>query len=287
MGTGGHDFEVAAIAAFLRSSSEEIASAASDEEQITTEVADSSYTGDGSQESAAEAIAFLRSSSEAAIAFLRSSSEERAPADPGEERVPTEVEADDSSLDVDLPQEWVHSSDEAAEIADILRSSSEEVLLPSPASSRHSLDEPEPEESPIVDAVAPGDAAGDSPVSLESVECAHAEGSPSAQTLMDLVAMLSEALVAQPGAMPPLHAGLPQPGEMPPPQPGAMPQAGAMPPLHAGLPQSGEMPPPQPGAMPPLHAGLPQPGAMQPVAPQMAQMSQMSSGDRQVRRREH
>ena len=130
-GTGGHDFEVAAIAAFLNGSNEEIASAASDEEQITTEVADSSYTGDGSQESAAEA---------AAIAFLRSSSEERAPADSGEERVPTEVEADDSSLDVDLPQEWVHSSDEVAEIADILRSSTEEALLPSPASSRHNLD---------------------------------------------------------------------------------------------------------------------------------------------------
>ena len=103
-------------------------------------------------------------------------------------------------------------------------------------------------------------------MSLESVECAQAgvrshvaaEGSPSAPSLMELAAMLSEALVAQPGAMPP---------------------------LHAGLPQSGAMPPPQPGAMPP-----PQPGAMQPVAPQMAQMaqmSQMSSGDRQVRRREH
>ena len=90
---------------------------------------------------------------------------------------------------------------------------------------------------------------------LESVECAQAEGSSSAPSLMDLVAMLSEALVEQPGAMPPLHAGLPQPGAMPPPQPGAMPP--------------------------------PQPGAMQPVAPQMAQMSQMSSGDRQVRRREH
>ena len=276
-GNGGHDFEDAAIAAFLRSSSEEIAPAASDEEQIPTEVADSSC-------GRWQPGVCRRSCSNC---LPQESSEERAPADSGEERVPTEVEADDSSLDVDLPQEWVHSSDEAAEIADILRSSSEEVLLPSPASSRHSLDEPEPEESPIVDAVAPGDAAGDSPVSLESVECAHAEGSPSAQTLMDLVAMLSEALVAQPGAMPPLHAGLPQPGEMPPPQPGAMPQAGAMPPLHAGLPQSGEMPPPQPGAMPPLHAGLPQPGAMQPVAPQMAQMSQMSSGDRQVRRREH
>ena len=246
-GNGGHAFEDAAIAASLRSSSEEISPAASDEEQITTEVADSSCTGDGSQESAAEA---------AAIAFLRSSSEERAPADFGEERVPTEVEADDSSLDVDLPQEWVHSSDEVAEIADILRSSTEEALLPNPASSRHNLDEPEPEESPIVHAVAPGDAAaGDSPVSLESVECAQAEGSSSAPSLMDLVAMLSEALVAQPGAMPPLHAGLPQPGAMPPPQPGAMPP--------------------------------PQPGAMQPVAPQMAQMSQMSSGDRQVRRREH
>ena len=73
-GNGGHDFEDAAIAAFLRSSSEEIAPAASDKEQITTEVADSSCTGDGSQESAAEA---------AAIAFLRSSSEERAPADSG------------------------------------------------------------------------------------------------------------------------------------------------------------------------------------------------------------
>ena len=234
-GNGGHGFEDAAIAASLRSSSEEISPAASDEEQITTEVADSSCTGDGSQESAAEA---------AAIAFLRSSSEERAPADFGEERVPTEVEADDSSLDVDLPQEWVHSSDEVAEIADILRSSTEEALLPNPASSRHNLDEPEPEESPIVHAVAPGDAAaGDSPVSS------------SAPSLMDLVAMLSEALVAQPGAMPPLHAGLPQPGAMPPPQPGAMPP--------------------------------PQPGAMQPVALQMAQMSQMSSGDRQVRRREH
>ena len=222
-GNGGHDFEDAAIAASLRSSSEEIAPAASDEEQITTEVADSSCTGNGSQESAAEA---------AAIAFLRSSSEERAPADFGEERVPTEVEADDSSLDVDLPQEWVHSSDEVAEIADILRSSTEEALLPSPANSRHNLDEPEPEESPIVHAVAPGDAAaGDSPVSLESVECAQAgvrsdaaaEGSPSAPSLMDLVAMLSESLVAQPGAMPPLHAGLPQPGAMPPPQPGAKP----------------------------------------------------------------
>ena len=75
------------------------------------------------------------------------------------------MEADDLSLDVDLPQGWVHSSDEAAEIADILMSSSEEVLLPSPASSRHNLDEPEPEESPIVHAVAPGDAGGvDSPV---------------------------------------------------------------------------------------------------------------------------
>ena len=75
-GNGRHYFEVAAIAAFLRSSSEEIAPAASDEEQITTEVADSSCMGDGSQESAAEA---------AAIAFLRSCSEERAPADSGEE----------------------------------------------------------------------------------------------------------------------------------------------------------------------------------------------------------
>ena len=247
-GNGIDDFQSAAIAAFLRSSSEEIAPDASDEERIPTEVADSSGKGDGSQESAEEA---------AAIAFLKSSSEEGAPADSGEERVPTEVEAD--SLDVDLPQEWVHSSDKAAEIADLLGSSTEEALLPSPVSSRHNLDEPEPEDSPIAHAAAPGDAAaGDSPVSLESVECAQAgvrshvaaEGSRSAPSLMELAAMLSEALVAQSGAKPPLHAGLPQPGAMPPPRP----------------------------------------GAMQPVAPQMAQMAQMSQmswGDRQVRRREH